>query len=158
MPTQLTTVFLKWILLHCFCISCGTENAKSYWFPFQKQRQWFVFAFEWPQIQISPQSNRKGELDSRSRVGARTHIWHTDDPPHTHTEHTHTHRLSRTCFPLLAPTNTPSIKKNPTQSPICARPYQVHCWLSLNYKIKPPKIFVTIYGNYNKLLGIHNGC
>ena len=36
------------------------DRKCSYWFPFQKRRQWFVFAFKWPQIQASLRLSLKG--------------------------------------------------------------------------------------------------
>lgn len=50
----------------------------------------------------------------------------TQTTHHTHTRRTHSETLSRM---LLSPkpTCTPSIKRNPTLSPTCARPHQVHC-------------------------------
>lgn len=62
MPTQLTIIYIfqKLKLLHCFCISCGTENAKSNRFIFSQAETFFFpkchlffffFASQWPQIQ-----------------------------------------------------------------------------------------------------------
>lgn len=125
--------------MHCFCISCGTENAKSYWFPFQKQRQWFIFALKSPQIKLSFSYNQ--EMENCIKL--------------------HTFKCVFTCS-LIHPVllirshiaNIPSTIKNPNQSFICARLYQVHCLLSLNYKTTTKKeIFIT--SNKITKSGIH---
>lgn len=112
MPIQLTIVFLKWILLHCFCISCGTENAKSYWFLFQKQRQWFVFAFRWSPIEISPKFTQKRGLCTCSGVYVALCGW-----AHRH----ETQKTHFTCSQRLASSQQrpkrPSIQRNQTQFP-----------------------------------------
>lgn len=51
--------------------------------------------------------------------------------------------------------NIPSINKNPNQSLICARLYQVHCLLSLNYKTTEKEFSITSNKITNS--GVRNG-
>lgn len=61
------------------------DRKCSYWFPFQKRRQWFVFAFKWPQIQASLRLSLKGTCGRPGgcRLAPTTHI-----PPTAHTART----------------------------------------------------------------------
>lgn len=157
MPTQLTIVFLKWILLHCFCISCGTEDAELL-IPVSEVETVVCSCF-----QMAPHSDLlavKPEGSAWSPVCPGTLCGCTS----TRTQPTHAYtQTPLDMLPLSCTHQTPSIKQNPTQSPICARPYQVHCQLPLNYKSQPnqekrkKKKTVTTPGNGNKFGGIHNG-
>lgn len=64
---------------------------------------------------------------------AQTRMWRTACT-YTHMRaHAHSLRIAPTLTGIL------STKKNPNQSLKCARPYQVHCLLSLNYKTTTKK-------------------
>lgn len=111
----------------------------------------------------SPQLTQKWGLHTHWAqgpcVGARTHGWHTqtDNPLHAD----HTQRLSNT-LPLFRPPIHPACKGTP-QSPICARPCEVHCWLPLNYKTnqKPcllPTESIPVTGHTHRPVKLPRGC
>lgn len=155
MPTQLTIVFFKWILLHCFCISCGTENAVTD--SRFRSRQWFCFCF-----QMAPDSDLPTVKPARGSFGLirahcgyrynrRTHALGQPSATRTH----NTRRDSQ--LPLLHPhPNTPSMKRNQLNRS------QVQDHIKCTFKnINPTqtrkKKTVTTSGNNNKLFGIPNG-
>lgn len=130
MPTQLTIVFLKWILLHCFCISCGTENAKCLLIPVSEAETVVCFCSHMaPYSYLPPNSPIKRGLYIVRECTAWvcTYISNTGNPPHS----------LRCLLPLHSTPQYTQHSKQPNSIPGCARPFKVHwCW-PLSSKTKP---------------------
>lgn len=132
MLTQLTIVILKWILLHCFCISRGTENAvtDSRFRSRSRDSDLFLLSNS-PRFRTPCSQTLMGIYGllcggggggwGLGRGGGRGR------GTHAHRQPTMDTRVTQKCPYVLSPEpiHIPSIGRNPTQPPRHTTPYLI---------------------------------